>query len=205
MFAGCFFKLREEDPEYDDIYFWMPPTWTSLFFVAFNVGLGPISWCLVSDGFPLEIRTNAIACVVSLNWLLSLLAMLVFESALSNYGAQRTMWIFAACCWLGGALSVLFVKETHGRTLTEIQESFNGDIQGEIGELNVGQTRWGFRAGTRGPKGIRSPIWKSEARQKKAVRMSINGHAQQARRLNAIPDRSSLKCGGTFQTKMDVR
>jgi hypothetical protein len=69
----------------------------------------------------------------------------------------------------------------------------------------VGQTRWGFRAGTRGPKGIRSPIWKSEARQKKAVRMSINGHAQQARRLNAIPDHSSLKCGGTFQTKMDVR
>ncbi|KAH0949027.1 hypothetical protein HN011_009427, partial [Eciton burchellii] len=136
ILLGCFFKLREEDPEYDDIYFWMPPTWTSLFFVAFNVGLGPISWCLVSDGFPLEIRTNAIACVVSLNWLLSLLAMLVFESALSNYGAQRTMWIFAACCWLGGALSVLFVKETHGRTLTEIQESFNGDIQGEIGELN---------------------------------------------------------------------
>lgn len=130
VFAGWFYKLRNEEPEYDDIYFWMPPTWIALFFVAFNVGVGPISWSLLGDAFPVEIKTTAAACVVAIGWLLSLAVTMFFTEILITLGVPKTLWLFAGSCWLTGALCTLLVKETRGRSLGEIQDSF--EIEREV-------------------------------------------------------------------------
>lgn len=124
MFTGWFYEVRDRDPEYDDIYFWMPPTWTTLFLAAFNMGVGPISWALLGDAFPMEIRVTAVACVAALNWLLSLIATMTFGEMLDVLGVQKTLWLFAGFCWLAGAFCALFVKDTRGCSLAKIQESF---------------------------------------------------------------------------------
>lgn len=124
-FAGWFYKLREQDPEYDDIYFWMPPAWTTLFLAAFNIGVGPISWAMLGDTFPMEIRVIAPACAAGLNWLLSLTATMTFGEMLDVLGVPRTMWLFAGFCWLAGALCVLLVKDTRGLCLAEIHENLS--------------------------------------------------------------------------------
>lgn len=119
--------MREQDPEYDDIYYWMPPAWTTLFFAAYNIGVGPISWSLLGDSFPMEARATCAACSVAFNWLLSLIATLTFGEMLIALGVPRTMWLFASFCWLAGALCALLVKDTRNRSLAEIQESFGGE------------------------------------------------------------------------------
>ncbi|XP_032684850.1 facilitated trehalose transporter Tret1-like [Odontomachus brunneus] len=123
VLLGWFYKLREQDPEYDDIYYWMPPTWTTLFFAAYNVGFGPISWSLLGDSFPMEMRTTAASCAAAFTWLLSLTATMTFGEMLDGLGVLRTMWLFASFCWLAGAVTVPLVKDTRGHSLAKIQES----------------------------------------------------------------------------------
>ncbi|XP_018401127.1 PREDICTED: facilitated trehalose transporter Tret1-like [Cyphomyrmex costatus] len=134
ILLGWFYKLRDQDPEYDDIYFWMPPTWTILFFAAFNVGVGPISWALLGDVFPMQIRDTAVACAAAFNWTLSLIATMTFGEMLSVLGVSETMWFFAGFCWIAGALCALFVKDTRGYSLAKIQKSFG--IEDEQIEMN---------------------------------------------------------------------
>ncbi|CAL1688650.1 unnamed protein product [Lasius platythorax] len=124
MLLGWFYELRDQDPEYDDIYFWMPPTWTALFFVAFNIGVGPISWALLGDIFPMQIRETAVAFAATFNWLLCLIATMTFGEMLDALGVTKIMWLFAGFCWLAGIFCALLVKDTRGHSLAKIQESF---------------------------------------------------------------------------------
>ncbi|XP_020294864.1 facilitated trehalose transporter Tret1-like [Pseudomyrmex gracilis] len=139
ILLGWFYDLRDQDPEYDDIYFWMPPTWTTLFLAAFNVGVGPISWSLLGDVFPMEIRETAAAFAAAFNWLLSLIVTMTFGDMLITLGVPKTMWLFAGFCWFAGALCVLLVKDTRGRSLTEIQASFRIENE-QVETVGAGQT-----------------------------------------------------------------
>ncbi|KAG7200720.1 hypothetical protein KM043_001271 [Ampulex compressa] len=121
VLLGWFHEKRDEDPEYDDIYFWMPPTWTILFLGSFNVGLGPISWALIGDVFPRRIRTPAAACVVFLSWLLSLLNTLSFGQMLRQLGIARTTWLSAGFCWISAILCGILVEDNRGRSLVDVE------------------------------------------------------------------------------------
>ncbi|KAL6264167.1 hypothetical protein P5V15_004247 [Pogonomyrmex californicus] len=136
ILLGWFYKLRDQDPEYDDIYFWMPSTWTILFFAAFNAGVGPISWTLLGDIFPMQIRKTAIACTVTFNWLLSLITTITFGEILNAFGVSKTMWLFAGFCWIAGGLCALLLKNTAGYSLAKIQESFGI----EVGQVEIDDT-----------------------------------------------------------------
>ncbi|XP_036145944.1 facilitated trehalose transporter Tret1-like [Monomorium pharaonis] len=134
ILLGWFYKLRDQDPEYDDIFFWMPPAWMILFFIAFNIGVGPISWTLLGDIFPMQIRETAIACAVAFNWLLSLIVTMTFGEMVNTLGISKTMWLFAGFCWIAGAFYALIVKDTRSHSLVKIQKSF--DIEDEQVEIN---------------------------------------------------------------------
>ncbi|XP_050462574.1 facilitated trehalose transporter Tret1-like [Cataglyphis hispanica] len=131
MLLGWFYELRDYDPEYDDIYFWMPPTWIALFFAAFNIGIGPISWALLGDIFPMQIRETAVACAATFNWLLCLIATMSFGEMVVALGVTKSMWLFAGFCWLAGILCAFFVKDTRGHSLAKIQKSFGIDNRQE--------------------------------------------------------------------------
>ena len=126
--------MRDQNPEYDDLYFWMPPTWTTLFFAAFNIGVGPISWALLGDVFPMQIRETAVACGAAFNWALSLITAMTFGEMLGVLGVPKTMWLFAGFCWTAGVLCALFVKDTRGHSLAKIQKSFS--LENEQIEMN---------------------------------------------------------------------
>ncbi|XP_031833976.2 facilitated trehalose transporter Tret1 [Nomia melanderi] len=124
ILLGWFFSLRDADPEYEDIYFWMSPAWIILFFAAFNIGLGPISWSLLGDALPVELRLPVAAGVVCLGWLVSLMATLTFDEMIITLGATKAMWLSAAMCWLTTLFCAIFVKDTAGKSLIEVQEQF---------------------------------------------------------------------------------
>ncbi|XP_076645043.1 facilitated trehalose transporter Tret1 [Halictus rubicundus] len=126
ILLGWFFSLRDEDPEYEEIYSWMSPAWIILFFGAFNIGLGPISWSLLGDVLPLEVRLPVAAGVVSLGWLVSLIATLTFDEMIIALGTTKAMWLSAGICWLTTLFSAIVVKDSTGKSLIEIQEEHFG-------------------------------------------------------------------------------
>jgi hypothetical protein len=58
LFAkGSFVKGKEASFELSNLNSWMAPIWSAAIFLSFyNFGIGPISWSLLADSFPLEIR-----------------------------------------------------------------------------------------------------------------------------------------------------
>ncbi|CAK9811553.1 Facilitated trehalose transporter Tret1 [Anthophora plagiata] len=124
ILLGWFFKLRDTDPENDDIYFWMAPTWATLIFSAFNLGLGPISWSILGDTLPEELKVPVVSGAVAFGWLISLVATLTFEEMIIKLGGTKVMWLSAAICWLIALFCAIVVKDTSGKSLIEIQEDF---------------------------------------------------------------------------------
>ncbi|CAK9800912.1 Facilitated trehalose transporter Tret1 [Anthophora quadrimaculata] len=124
ILLGYFFKLRDADPENDDIYFWMAPTWATLIFAAYNLGLGPISWSILGDTLPEELKVPVASSAVAFGWLISLIATLTFEDMIIKLGGTKVMWLSAAICWLIALFCAIVVKDTSGKSLIEIQEDF---------------------------------------------------------------------------------
>ncbi|XP_043510872.1 facilitated trehalose transporter Tret1-like [Frieseomelitta varia] len=127
ILLGWFFSLRDADPENDDVYSWMSPTWIILFFASFNLGLGPISWSLLGDTLPEQLKTPVVSAAVALGWLISLMATLTFDEMIVSIGGTKVMWLSAAICWLIALFSAIVAKDNTGKSLTEIQRDFRID------------------------------------------------------------------------------
>ena len=107
------------------------------FYIAgYQVGFGPITWCIVSETFPLEIRGKAIALGLEMNYFLNFSVQFIFPTLLEKLGWGCTF------CFFGVVLAFAFfyiqgcVPETTGLTLEEIQAKIfgeNGDKEDSCG------------------------------------------------------------------------
>ncbi|XP_053598422.1 facilitated trehalose transporter Tret1 [Microplitis demolitor] len=125
---GWYINVRDEDPQYyEEIYGWIPPTCLGIYFSAFNLGLGPISWSILGDTFPNEIKTYGASSAAFLSWSISLIATLTFGELAQSLGVSKTMWLFGGFSCLGAIFCGAFVRETRGASLTDIQDNFQID------------------------------------------------------------------------------
>lgn len=100
------------------------------YIAGYQVGFGPITWCIVSETFPLEIRGKAIAMGLEMNYALNFGIQFIFPTLQEKLGWGRTFCLF--CVLLAFAFCYIrtYVPETTGLTLEEIQAklvSENGD------------------------------------------------------------------------------
>ena len=98
---------------------------------GFQLGFGPITWTILSEVFPLEIRGRAIAFGVELNYLLNFLVQFGFPIILDLLGWGMTFSLFASILAFAFFFIREFVPETTGLTLEEIQSQLNGDRDGD--------------------------------------------------------------------------
>ncbi|PIN03741.1 putative transporter (major facilitator superfamily) [Handroanthus impetiginosus] len=91
---------------------------------AFSIGMGAVPWVIMSEIFPIHVKGVAGSLVVLVNWLGAWAVSYTFNFLMS-WSSTGTFSIYAGFC----ALTVLFVAkivpETKGKTLEEIQASFN--------------------------------------------------------------------------------
>ncbi|KAK0183311.1 hypothetical protein PV327_001363 [Microctonus hyperodae] len=125
ILLGWYFSVRDNDPEfYEEIYGWMPPTWFALFFASFNLGLGPISWSILGDTLPNEIKTLNIVSATFISWFISFIMTLIFGKIIVAIGISYLMWIFAGVSFIGAIFFAIFIRETDDKSLIDIQNNF---------------------------------------------------------------------------------
>lgn len=92
-----------------------------LYIGGYQIGFGPVTWCIVSEVFPLEIKGTAIALGVELNYLLNFLVQFLLPIIQGSVGWNLCFLMFA--CVLGFAYYFVdrCVPETRGLTLEQIQ------------------------------------------------------------------------------------
>lgn len=100
---------------------WIAVISIMVYVASFAISLGPIFWLLISEIYPLKVRSSTEGVAATFNWGSNLLVSLTFLTLLQMIGATRTFWlygVFAIGAWI---FSYYLVPETKGRTLEEIE------------------------------------------------------------------------------------
>ncbi|XP_073455617.1 solute carrier family 2, facilitated glucose transporter member 8 isoform X1 [Aquarana catesbeiana] len=103
---------------------WLPLASMALFISGFAIGWGPIPWLVMSEIFPLRARGVASGVCVITNWGCAFLVTKEFQDMMDSMTSYGTFWLFAAICALNVLFTVLYVPETKGKSLEQIESHF---------------------------------------------------------------------------------
>ena len=99
---------------------------------GFAVSWGPVTWVLLSEIFPNQIRGKAMALAVSMQWIANYLVSWTFPILDKNpYLVEHfkhgfTYWIYGGMSLLAALFMWKFVPETKGRTLEQMEGMWRG-------------------------------------------------------------------------------
>jgi sugar porter (SP) family MFS transporter len=91
------------------------------YMVSFGIGLGPVMWLLISEIYPTKIRGKAMSLATLSVWGSNWIVAGTFLSLLNHAGPARTFWLYALICVAAFIFCYIFVPETKGRTLEDIE------------------------------------------------------------------------------------
>jgi len=102
----------------------LPVISLSVFVSAFSIGFGPIPWLMMSELFSPEVKAPASSLSTTFNWSLAFLVTKFFSNLVSGLGEAWAFWAFGLFTIITFFFCLLFVPETKGRTLDEVQQMF---------------------------------------------------------------------------------
>lgn len=96
--------------------------------LSFGIGTGPIPWILLSEYLPLQVRGVAGGIIVSANRATAILITGTFLSYSELVGPWFSWWTLSLFNLVAFVFIILFVVETKGKKLEEVQELFKSRI-----------------------------------------------------------------------------
>ncbi len=100
---------------------WFAAVSLAVYIASFAVGLGPVFWLLISEIYPLSVRGVGMSLATVVNWVTNLLVALTFLTLIDRLGKPGTFWLYASISVIAVVFSILFIPETKGKTLEEIE------------------------------------------------------------------------------------
>jgi SP family arabinose:H+ symporter-like MFS transporter len=97
-----------------------------LFVAAFAVAMGPVAWIVISEIFPNRVRGRAMSIATLVLWTACYLVSQTFPMLVEGIGSSSTFWVYAGFSLLSFIFVWKAIPETKGRTLEEIEESWQG-------------------------------------------------------------------------------
>ncbi|KAG8377799.1 hypothetical protein BUALT_Bualt08G0071200 [Buddleja alternifolia] len=91
--------------------------------VSFSLGMGPIPWLIMSEILPVKIKGLAGSVATLLNWFCSWVITMT-APLLLTWSSGGTFTMYTVMCVVTVAFVAIWVPETKGKTLEEIQQSF---------------------------------------------------------------------------------
>jgi sugar porter (SP) family MFS transporter len=106
---------------------WIGLACVILYIIGFALGLGPVFWLMISEIFPLQFRSQAMAICTMGNWAANFVVSYYFLTMTKTIGRGPTFWVYAGM----GVLAIAFfwarVPETKQRSLEEIERDIGGE------------------------------------------------------------------------------
>lgn len=91
-----------------------------MFFFAFSIG--PLKFVVASEIFPNSIRARAMGISILVMWISDAIIGQLTPLILDAWGARYTFWLFAFFCAIAFITVLLFLPETKGKPLEEIEK-----------------------------------------------------------------------------------
>ncbi|KAM4576928.1 solute carrier family 2, facilitated glucose transporter member 8 [Odontesthes bonariensis] len=105
---------------------WLALASMAVFISGFAIGWGPIPWLIMSEIFPVKVRGFASAVVVLTNWSMAFIVTKSFQDMMDLLTSAGTFWLFSSVCFVNVIFTMVFVPETKGKTLEQIEAIFRG-------------------------------------------------------------------------------
>ena len=98
---------------------------------SYQIGFGPITWLVLSEIFPLKVRSAALSMGTLANFGSNLLVALIFELERVNLGESLLFGQFAVIALIATLFTNKYVFETRGLSLEEIETKLKGIVDDE--------------------------------------------------------------------------
>lgn len=121
---GTYFYLKSSGVSVEHLS-WLPIVSLSLFEVAFGCGIGPVSYVLLGELFTPSAKKVIAPIGKSFNLLMAFVIGLLFPNLVHFIGSSATFFMFAGFSVLALIFTIVFIPETKGKSLSEIQEMLN--------------------------------------------------------------------------------
>ncbi len=92
-----------------------------LYIASFAIGLGPVFWLMISEIFPLNVRSASDSVSSVVNWAMNFIVSFTFLTVIGALGRPGAFWLYAAIGVVAIGFVAMRVPETRGRSLEEIQ------------------------------------------------------------------------------------
>ena len=112
-----------------------------VYIFGFAVSWGPVVWLVCSEIFPLEGREVGMTITTMVNWTFAGLVMGHALTFMKTYGNSSIFYLFATFCVLAIVFVALFVPETKGITLEELELNLkNGVKLRDLGKIKAAES-----------------------------------------------------------------
>jgi len=92
----------------------------------YGSSLAPVTWVLISEIFPNHIRGLASSVAIVSLWSAYFILVFTFPILAEKLGTYGPFYLYAVICFLGFLFILKKVKETKGKTLEELENTFIG-------------------------------------------------------------------------------
>ncbi|XP_018614609.1 solute carrier family 2, facilitated glucose transporter member 6-like [Scleropages formosus] len=113
----------QQSPPFDPITV-IPLLSTMVIIFGYAMGWGPITWLLMSEILPLGARGKAPGLCVGISWVTAFILTQVFMHVVEAYGLFVPFLFFSVVAVISILFTALYVPETKGRSLEEIENYF---------------------------------------------------------------------------------
>lgn len=109
---------------------WVPLAALIAYTFGFAIGLGPITWLLASELFPVEVRHFMNPLGIAYSWFCVFLVTKSFPLLNHEIHIYGIFWLYAGVAFVGLLFVALFVPETKGKSISEIRDYFKSEKKG---------------------------------------------------------------------------
>ncbi|CAH0403034.1 unnamed protein product [Chilo suppressalis] len=100
---------------------WLPATAVCVSFLAYGAGLAPVPMVIMAEVFTFQMRARMAGASMAFSFFCSSMTVLFYTPVANQFGAHVVFFIFAAVTLFGVIYTILWVPETKGKSLKEIQ------------------------------------------------------------------------------------
>uniref|UniRef100_A0A6M2DV67 Putative permease of the major facilitator superfamily protein n=1 Tax=Xenopsylla cheopis TaxID=163159 RepID=A0A6M2DV67_XENCH len=136
MTLGGFFYVKNNGTDVSTIG-WLPLASFVIFVVGFSLGFGPVPWLMMGEILPRKVRGTAASVATAFNWLCTFLVTKTFTDMIAVMGTYGAFWLFGTVCIIALIFVFLFVPETRGSSLEDIELRMRGHARRKSTEANA--------------------------------------------------------------------
>jgi len=123
--VATYFNLQYNHINTKDIT-WLPATGIITYIMMYSLGLSSLSFTLLSEIFPINVKALGSMIVLITNHLTAFVVVTSYLIIADIAGIHVPFWIFTACNFAGALFIFFYVPETKGKTFEQIQEKLQG-------------------------------------------------------------------------------